>query len=88
MRRRATTINDSNRIIGLSSICSSSTVYNELLKRRPDLLQELTKPLCWDRKGEIPEGKQPYWFQPVLNVADGLVSCFYDRSFLTYRYCL
>jgi len=71
---------------GTSSISSSTTVYNELLKRRPDLLEELIRPLCWDRKGEIPEGKKAYWTQPVFDFADGLVNCIYDRSYFTYRF--
>jgi len=71
---------------GISSICSSATVYNEMLKKRPDLLDELVKPLCWDRKGEIPAGKKAYWEQPVFAFADGLVNCIYDRSYFTYRF--
>eukprot|EP00026_Physarum_polycephalum_P011497 Phypoly_transcript_11727.p1 GENE.Phypoly_transcript_11727~~Phypoly_transcript_11727.p1 ORF type:complete len:368 (+),score=54.49 Phypoly_transcript_11727:42-1106(+) len=71
---------------GLSSISSSTTVYNEILQKRPDLLEELVKPLCWDRKGEIPEGKKGYWMQPVFDFAGGLVSCIYDRSYFTYRF--
>ena len=38
---------------GISSISSSTTVYNEMLEKRPDLLEELVKPLCWDRKGTL-----------------------------------
>jgi hypothetical protein len=37
---------------GLSRIASSVAVYNELLKRRPDLAPRLFKPLHFDTKGE------------------------------------
>jgi len=57
-----------------------------MLKKRPDLLEELIKNLCWDRKGEIPEGKKAYWMQPVFDFAAGLVNCIYDRSYFTYRF--
>jgi len=67
---------------GLSSICSSVTVYNEMLKRRPDLLDELVKPLYWDRKGEVPVGKQPYYQQSIFNLYEGHLSTIYDRNFL------
>ena len=44
---------------GASSILSSVTVYNEMLKRAPDLARELFFPFHIDRRGEIPEGKDP-----------------------------
>eukprot|EP01112_Ceratiomyxa_fruticulosa_P007243 TRINITY_DN1870_c0_g1_i2.p1 TRINITY_DN1870_c0_g1~~TRINITY_DN1870_c0_g1_i2.p1 ORF type:complete len:355 (+),score=59.77 TRINITY_DN1870_c0_g1_i2:219-1283(+) len=68
---------------GLSSICSSATVYNEILEKRPDLLKELVSDFYWDRKGETPEGKLPYWKQPIFNFFGGKMLGFYDRNFLT-----
>lgn len=56
---------------GISSIASSAAIYNEMLKRRPDLVNELIKPWYRDRRNEIPPGKDP-WFQlPVFNFAEG-----------------
>lgn len=46
---------------GFSTIVSSITVHNEMVKRRPDLAAELAKPIYRDRRGEIPEGMDP-WF--------------------------
>jgi len=51
---------------GTSTIVSSITVHNEMVKRRPDLAAELVKPIYRDRRDEIPAGKDP-WFQlPVF----------------------
>jgi hypothetical protein len=52
---------------GHSSWASSITVYNEILKRRPDLAKLLAGPWYFDRKGEVPQGKQGFFEIPVLN---------------------
>ena len=38
---------------GHSSWASSISVYNEILKQRPDLAQLLAGPWFFDRKGEV-----------------------------------
>ncbi len=52
---------------GHSSWSSSITVYNEILKQRPDLAHLLAGPWFFDRKGEVPEGKQGFFEIPVFN---------------------
>ena len=42
---------------GRSTICSSTTIYHEIARRRPDLLKVLLEPFTVDRKDEIPKGK-------------------------------
>eukprot|EP00741_Cyanophora_paradoxa_P005424 tig00000882_g5260.t1 len=68
---------------GLSSWCSSVTVYNEMARRHPELVAELTsEALVWDRKGEIPAGKLAYYSGAVMNwTGEGQLSTIYDRSF-------
>ena len=44
---------------GESRIASSATVYNRILAERPDLLEVLYQPMCWDRNDEEPEGEDP-----------------------------
>lgn len=56
---------------GLSSIASSATIYNEMLKRRSDLAVELTKPVYRDRRGELPEGAEEWYAVPVFNQMPG-----------------
>tara|TARA_B100000676_G_scaffold280204_1_gene304237 strand:- start:6283 stop:7380 length:1098 start_codon:yes stop_codon:yes gene_type:complete len=65
---------------GLSSIVSAGTVYNEMLKKRPDLVQILTEPLYRDRRGEIPKGREPWYRLPVFNFRNGHLTTNYVRS--------
>jgi hypothetical protein len=59
---------------GLSIIVSSLTVYNEMLKRRPDLVAELIKPVARDRRGEVPQGMKPYYVAPFFSYRDGYLT--------------
>lgn len=52
---------------GLSSWSSSISVYNEILRRRPDLAHLLAGPWFFDRKGEVPPGKKAFFEIPVFN---------------------
>ena len=64
---------------GLSSIVSSMTVHNVMVRRRPDLLERLYQPFPVDRRGEVPEGKAPFYEAPVFNAYAGYVSVLYSR---------
>jgi len=67
---------------GLSSLVSSTTIFNEMRRRRPDLLNVLLQPIETDRRGEVPEGSKPYFNIPVFNYHDGLVSTIYQRQYI------
>jgi hypothetical protein len=67
---------------GLSSLVSSTTIFNEMRRRRPDLLSVLLQPIETDRRGEVPEGSKPYFNIPVFNYHDGLVSAIYQRQYI------
>ncbi|HSE18283.1 MAG TPA: TauD/TfdA family dioxygenase [Pyrinomonadaceae bacterium] len=67
---------------GLSSLVSSTTIFNEMRRRRPDLLSVLLRPIETDRRGEVPEGSKPYFNIPVFNYHDGLVSSIYQRQYI------
>lgn len=56
---------------GESYFVSSIAIHNEMIARRPDLAAEMAKPWFRDRRGEIPEGKDPWWSLPVFNYVDG-----------------
>jgi len=64
---------------GLSTIASSMAVHNVMAERRPDLLERLYRPLPVDRRGEVPEGKAPFYEAPVFNEYDGKLSVLYSR---------
>jgi hypothetical protein len=67
---------------GESYLASSMTVYNEILQRRPDLLPALFEPFPTDRRGEVPEGMQPWFDIPVFNRHAGKLSCIYVRQYI------
>ena len=67
---------------GESCIASSMTLYNEVLARRPDLLPALFEPFPTDRRGEVPEGMQPWFDIPVFNWHQGLLSAIYVRQYI------
>jgi Taurine catabolism dioxygenase TauD, TfdA family len=66
---------------GKSSLVSSWALYNEMLRRHPALLPELLKPVYRDRRGEVPEGAEPWYAVPVFNLMpDGGLVATYVRS--------
>ena len=67
---------------GLSSLVSSVTIFNEMRRRRPDLLPCLFEPIETDRRGEVPEGQKPYFQIPVFNWYAGLLSTIYQRKYI------
>lgn len=67
---------------GLSSLVSSTTIFNEMRRRKPDLLRVLLEPIETDRRGEVFEGDQPYFTIPVFNYHAGLVSAIYQRQYI------
>ncbi len=67
---------------GLSSLVSSTAIFNEMRRRRPDLLRVLMQPIETDRRGETPAGSKPYFNIPVFNYHAGLVSAIYQRQYI------
>ena len=56
---------------GLSLICSSLAIRNEIEKTRPDLLAVLYQPFYWSWKGQEAPGERPYYEQPVYSEHNG-----------------
>ena len=67
---------------GLSSLVSSTTIFNEMRRLRPDLLGVLLEPIETDRRGEVSERSKPYFTIPIFNYHDGLVSAIYQRQYV------
>jgi hypothetical protein len=67
---------------GLSNLVSSTTIFNEMRRRRPDLLKVLLERIETDRRGEVPEGSHPYFSIPVFNWHKGLLSAIYQRQYI------
>ena len=56
---------------GESKVVSSVSVYNELIRRRPDLLEVLCGDYCWSMMGEVDDDESPYYTSPIFNFIDG-----------------
>lgn len=67
---------------GLSALVSSTTIFNEMRRRRPDLLKLLFEPIATDRRGEVPDGLKPYFEIPVFNWHKGFLSAIYQRQYV------
>jgi hypothetical protein len=67
---------------GLSALVSSSTIFNEMRRRRPDLLKLLFEPAPTDRRGEVPEGQKPYFEIPPFNWYRGHLTAIYQRQYI------
>ena len=67
---------------GLSNLVSSTTIFNEMRRRRPALLRVLLEPIETDRRGEVSEGGKPYFSIPVFNWHGGLLSAIYQRQYI------
>ena len=59
------------KIGGTSSIASSIAIHNEILKTRPDLLEELYKPFYIDHRGEEFAGDDPFYIAQVFSIYKG-----------------
>jgi hypothetical protein len=62
---------------GESKLASSYAVYNEMLRRRPDLVEALYQPLAWDRNDEQGPGEPPFYPLPVFSDLNGTPRIFY-----------
>jgi len=62
---------------GVSRIVSSISVYNEILRRRPDLAPLLFEPFYWDRNEEQRPGEAPFFALPIAFDQAGRLRIFY-----------
>ena len=67
---------------GLSALVSSTTIFNEMRRHRPDLLQLLFEPIATDRRGEVPEGGRPFFEIPVFTWHRGYLNAIYQRQYI------
>jgi hypothetical protein len=56
---------------GLSGVCNSVALHNELVRERPDLAEELYKPQPYDMRGEQAPGRQGWYTVPVFTEHGG-----------------
>ncbi len=90
---RQTFHTDSSDIVGLlclhpakkggeSAIVSGDTIYNEVRRRRPDLLPLLFRPYATDWRNEAPNGGEGHYDVPVLSWFAGRLYNRYARRYI------
>lgn len=67
---------------GLSSVASTTTTFNEVVKRRPDLAHFWFQDWYYDRRNEELPGEDPFFTTPLATLNDGMLSVRYVRNFL------
>jgi hypothetical protein len=66
---------------GQSRIASSVAIYNEVVRRRPDLARRLFEPFLLDRRGEHRAGEPGYVEVPAARFAAGRLRTFYHSEY-------
>ncbi|NYE25344.1 TauD/TfdA family dioxygenase [Pigmentiphaga litoralis] len=66
---------------GMSKLVSVAHLYNEVLRRRPDLVATLQEPFHFDTRGQHPTGLK-IQSVPILNFHEGRLSALYKRRYL------
>ncbi len=66
---------------GASRIVSSVAVYDELLRRRPDLVDRLYEPFLLDTRDESADGRLPWIPVPPCRYAAGRLRTFYHSDY-------
>jgi hypothetical protein len=59
---------------GESLLAPSLTLYNEMLKRRPDLADILGNEFYLTRHGEVPPGEEPWYKQAIFSFNEGYLT--------------
>jgi|TARA_B100000315_G_scaffold143376_2_gene132367 hypothetical protein len=67
---------------GASMLVSAASIYNAFRERRADLLPLLFDPIATDRRGEIPEGMNPFFEIPVFTWYEDFLNVMYQRQYI------
>jgi hypothetical protein len=60
---------------GLSCVANVVAIYNELVEKRPDLIEALYQPLPYDARQEQAKGQKPYYMFPIFTEHDDRLFC-------------
>ena len=67
---------------GDSLLVSAAAIHNEMLDRDPDLAAALFEPIATDRRGEVPDGEDPFFTIPVLSWHAEHLTVMYQRQYI------
>jgi hypothetical protein len=73
---------ETSRAGGASSIVSSVTVFNEVARRRPDLVPLMFEPFYFDLYEQQGPGQRPYVAMPLANYFGGRLYTMYIRFYI------
>lgn len=67
---------------GASCLVSGAQIYNEILKRRPDLAHLLLEPMHWDWKRQDPKAPSNTYTSPIVSMKEGVFSLYAGSTYL------
>lgn len=67
---------------GASSLVSGTTIYNEILRRRPELAPLLFEAFHWDWRRQDPDSPQMTYTSPIISLVDGTFSTYAGMSMI------
>ncbi len=67
---------------GQSGLVSSMTIYNEMRRRRPDLVKLLFESMATDRRGEITADGRAFFEIPIFSFHEGYLSALYAPHYV------
>ena len=67
---------------GRSRLVSATTVFNEIVSRRPDLAEVLQQPFCFDSRGQHQPGEPRFQKLPVFNYHAGYLSVLHKSFYI------
>ena len=67
---------------GLSQVASSTTIWNELVRRRPDLARQLQLPYWFSRVGELSPGQPRTYQMSLFRECEGRMIAFLVQSMI------
>ena len=67
---------------GESSICSSVSVHDEMLRQDPELWAVMYEPFWRDRRGDVPPGRKHYYPMATFHFHAGQLSTIYSRDYM------
>jgi Taurine catabolism dioxygenase TauD, TfdA family len=67
---------------GLSKLCSSAAIHNEMLLRRPDLLALLYQPIIRSRFGEEASSPEATYPLPIFGLREGKSTSHYSLTYI------
>ena len=67
---------------GESLLVSAEAIYNRMRAESPDLLDWLFEPIATDRRGETPDGCNPWFTIPVFSWHEDRLTVMYQRQYI------